>query len=237
MKGWRRVPPSPQNRGIMHQGLTSTTVSFVLLFAACASGPSQDDAPEQVEEMVSWIERVHVEADRARIAIGESFERLNTLAAGKFGKEPAAMAYAKFVQSIDAADQQAKRFRDVVGPMQDSARPVFDRWQKSIATIVSDRLRQRSELRYAVAKERYDAIATVAVPAQEQFQGYVKALRDHAAFLANDLNAGAIDDIQDEVKLVARTARELDRSMESCLAAARAYVEQSALPSTPPAAR
>ena len=118
---------------------------------------------------------------------------------------------------------------------QESAKPVFERWQKSLATITSDRLRQRSELRYAVAKERYDAIAAVAVPAQEQFDGYVKALRDHAAFLANDLNAGAIDDIQDEVKVVARTARDLDHSMESCLAAARAYVEQSALPSAAPA--
>ncbi|MBL8747802.1 MAG: DUF2959 family protein [Planctomycetes bacterium] len=219
----------------MHQGHTTATSMLLLFCAACASGPGQDDAPIQVEEMVTWIERVHVEADRGRIAIGESFERLNTLAAGKFGKEPAAMAYAKFVQSIDAADQQAKRFRDVVKPMQDSAKPVFERWHKSLATIGNDRLRQRSELRYAVAKERYDAIAKVAVPSVEQFEGYVKALRDHAAFLANDLNAGAIDDIQDEVKVVARTARELDHNMESCLAAARAYVEQSALPSAPPA--
>ena len=219
----------------MHQRSGLRFPLLTLLFAACASGPSQDESPIQVEEMVSWIERVHVESDRARLAIGESFERLNTLAAGKFGKEPAAMAYAKFVQSIDIADQQARRFREVVGPMQESAKPVFERWQKSLATITSDRLRQRSELRYAVAKERYDAIAAVAVPAQEQFDGYVKALRDHAAFLANDLNAGAIDDIQDEVKVVARTARDLDHSMESCLAAARAYVEQSALPSAAPA--
>jgi hypothetical protein len=221
--------------GPMHMRLPSRTTLFALLLASCASGPTQDDAPIQVEEMVSWIERVHVEADRARLTIGESFERLNALAAGKFGKESAAASFAKFVQSVDVADQQARRFRDVVGPMQDSARPVFDRWQKSLATISSERMRQRSELRYSVAKERYDAIAKVAVPAQEEFDKYVKALRDHAAFLANDLNAGAIDDIQDEVKLVARTARELDHSMESCLAAARAYVEQSTLPSAPPA--
>jgi len=210
---------------------------FSVILASCASGPSQDDAPVQVEEMVSWIERVHVEADRARMSIGESFERLNTLAAGKFGKEPAAQAYAKFVQSIDIADQQCKRFREVVGPMQAAAKPVFEHWQKSLTTIGNERLRKRSELRYAVAKERYDAIASVAVPAQQQFDGYVKALRDHAAFLANDLNSGAIEDIQEEVKIVAKTARELDRSMESCLAAARAYVEESALPSAPPAAR
>lgn len=183
--------------------------------------------------MVTWIERVHVEAERARQSITDSFERLNVLAAGRFGKEPAAVAYAKFVQSIDGAEQQARRFREVVGPMLATAQPVFAQWQKDVQTIGNDRMRARSELRYSVAKERYDAITKVAVPAQEQFEGYVKALRDHAAFLAHDLNAGALDDIQDEVKAVARTARELDRSMESCQAAARAYVEESALPAAP----
>ena len=57
--------------------------------------------------------------------------------------------------------------------------------------------------------------------------------RDHAAFLAHDLNATALDEIQAEVKTVAKTARELDRNMETCQAAARAFVEQSALPAAP----
>ena len=114
-----------------------------------------------------------------------------------------------------------------------AAQPVFTQRQQELSGISSERMRARGEMRFSVAKERYDAIATVAVPAQDQFDQYVKALRDHAAFLAHDLNAGAIDDIQDEVKMVARTARELDREMESCQAAALAYVEQSALPAAP----
>lgn len=218
----------------MQQG-SATRVSslFLLALGACASGGSRESAPVQVDAMVTWIERVHVESERARQTIGESFERLNTLAAGRFTKEPAAVAYARFVQSIDAAEQQARRFREVVTPMLESAQPVFAQWQADLRTITNERMRQRSELRYAVTKERYDAIASVAVPAQQQFEAYVKALRDHASFLAHDLNAGALDDIQDEVKLVARSAQELDRNMESCQAAARAYVEQSSLPAAP----
>lgn len=217
----------------MHQGIATKASLSLLLLAACASGPTSDDSPVQVEAMVGWIERVHVEADRSRLAISDSFERLNQLAAGQFGKESAATAYARFVQATDVAAQQAQRFREVVGPMQESAQPVFENWRKALETITSDRLRQRSELRFAVSKERYDAITAVAVPAQQRFDEFVKALRDHAAFLAHDLNVGAIDDIQDEVKLVATTARELDRELESTLQAARAYVEQSALPATP----
>jgi hypothetical protein len=71
------------------------------------------------------------------------------------------------------------------------------------------------------------------VPAQDRFDKYVKDLRDHATFLAHDLNAGALDDIQDEVKRVATDARQLDRDMETCEGAARAYLEESGLPAAP----
>ena len=218
----------------MHHRPTSSSLSLLLLLglSSCASSGQADD-PERVNEMNTWIERVHVEAERSRQAIGDSFERLNVLAAGRFDKEPAAVVYARFVQSIDSAEQQCKRFREVVGPMVETAKPVFTRWQKDMQTISSERMRQRSEMRFAVAKERYDAITAVAGPAPDQFDGYVKALRDHAAFLAHDLNPGSLTDIQDEVKLVARNARELDRNMESCQAAARAYIEESSLPAVP----
>ncbi len=208
---------------------------FGLVAAACASSSSQERAPEQVDAMVSWIERVHVEADRSKLALADSFERLNTLAAGKFNKESVVTAFARFVQSIDVAEQQSKRFGETVGPMQESARPVFEQWQTEVATITSERMRTLSQTRLAVARERYEAIVAAAVPAQQQMEAYVKALRDHAAFLAHDLNPSALDAIQGEVKVLAKTAKTLDRGLENCLVAARAYVEQSALPATPPA--
>ena len=209
------------------------TSSLLALFAACASGPSREAAPVQVDAMVTWIERVHIEAERSQLAIAQSFDRLNVIAAGRFDKEPAAQAYAKFVQSTDEAANQAQRFREVVGPMVETAQPVFVQWQKDLQTITNEKLRQRGEMRYAVAKQRYDAITKVAVPAQQQLDGYVKELRDHAAFLAHDLNASAIQDIQDGVKTVAKSVLALDRDLKSCMAAARAYVDESALPAAP----
>ncbi len=222
----------------MHpRNLLRPSFAALAVLAACASGSNRESAPVQVDEMVTWIERVHIEAERSRDAVADAFERLNVLAAGRFDKDPAPVLFARFVQSIDVAEQQAKRFREVVGPMLTSAKPVFQQWQQDVATISSDRLRQRSEMRYQVAKERYDAIEQSAVPSQDMFDGFVRALRDHATFLAHDLNAGALDDIQEEVKSVAQTALQLDHNMESTMAAARAYVEQSALPAAPAGSR
>lgn len=220
---------------MQHLRTYRTPFLAAVLLAACASGGARESAPVQVDELNSWIERVHVEAERARDAVADSFERLNQLAAGRFQRDSAPEVFARFVQGIDAAEQQAKRFREVVGPMVTAAKPVFEQWQTDVQTIENQRLRQRSELRFAVAKERYEAIRQAAVPAQDQLDAFVRALRDHAAFLAHDLNAGAIDDIQGEVKLVAQTALDLDHKMESAMAAARAYVEQASTPATAPA--
>ncbi|MFK7739035.1 MAG: DUF2959 family protein [Planctomycetota bacterium] len=208
--------------------------SFVCaLFAGCASDNGQG-APMQVDQMMTWIERVHIDAERSRESVADSFERLNLLAAGRFDKDPAAVVYARFVQSIDVAEQEAARFRESVGPMLSAAKPVFERWREDVQKITSERMRQRSELRFQVAKERYDAIEKVAIPAQDQLDKFVASLRDHALFLGNDLNAGALDEIQQEVRVVAKTALELDEKLESTMAAARAYVEQSSLPAASP---
>ena len=211
-------------------------LSFIALslLAACASGSDRQHDPAKVDELITSVEQVHVEAERARDTLAASFERLNALATGRFGADSAPVVFARFVQSIDAAEQQAARFRENVAPMLAAGEPVFSSWREDIATISSERLRQRSELRYAVAKERYDAVTTTAVQARDRFDAYVAALRDHATFLAHDLNPSAIDEIQDEVKMVAQTAKQLDHELETTMAAAHAYVDGSSLPAAAP---
>jgi hypothetical protein len=213
----------------------TSTLSSLLLLTACASGPAGKSLT-QVGDMNVSIERMHAEAEQARKAVAQAFQKLDALASGKFEGASAATAFVSFVQSIDAAEQQARRFRDVVGPMVDASKPVFRDWQDSVASIDNERLRQRSEQRLGVAKERFAAITTAAAAAQDSLDSYVRALRDHAAFLANDLNAGAIGDIKDEVRLVGNAVKSLDRSMQTCQTAARAYVDQAAMPASPAAA-
>lgn len=219
---------------MQHRNLLRPSIALFALLAGCATGNDRQTAPIKVDELMTRVERVHIEAERARDSISDAFDRLNVLAAGRFDEDPAAVMYARFVQSIDVADEQAKRFQEAVGPMLESAEPVFENWKADIAMIQSERLRQRGEVRFQIAKERYDAIAKVAVPAREQLMAFVAALRDHALFLGHDLNASAIDDIQEEVKAVAQTALELDRNLETTMSSTRAYAEQSSLPVAAP---
>lgn len=210
---------------------TSVLVLLALTAAGCfSSGSRLEGAPVRVDNLVTWIEKVHIEADRARAAIADGYQRLQQLAAGSYTHGDVAQAYAEYVQTIDVAEQQAQRFHEVVEPMESAAAPVFEQWAADVATIGNQRLRSRSQLRMTVTKERYEALLTSANEARGQLDAFVQSLRDHATFLAHDLNPSALDEIQEDVRMVQSSAEKLDQELDRTLAAARAYVDNSALP-------
>lgn len=203
------------------------------LFAACSS-TSQLAGTAKSQELVDWVERVHTEAERSRLNLADAFDRMQNLAKSDFAGNTVMQAYARFVQAIDAAEQQALRFRNNVEPMQNTAAPVFEQWTKDNTTIQGDGLRKRGELRISVSRARYDAIVKAAVPAMTEFDTFVRTLRDQATFLAHDLNASALDDLRAEIATATATAKQLDHDLEVCIGAAAAFVENAAAPAAPP---
>jgi Protein of unknown function (DUF2959) len=212
--------------------LHGALVSLPLLLGACASGPDQQAAPGQVESLVTWVEKVHVEAEVARDKMAEALTRLQTLAASDFRKEPVVNVYAHLVQGIDASEQQGARLKNTVAPMKAASLPVFTQWEKDVTQITAEQLRQKSQMRLALAKERYQAIVAAADPALADLETFNRAMRDQALFLGHDLNPSSLGEIQNEVKALSKTAHELDRKLDMTLVAARAYVEFAALPTS-----
>lgn len=195
------------------------------------SGSRLEGAPVRAENLATWIEKVHIEANRSRDAISDGFERLHALTSGDYPQGDVAMAYAQLVQRIDVAEQQSQRFNEVVEPMASAAEPVFEQWQRDVTTIADERLRTRGQLRMTVAKERFDALLTSANDSREQLSAFVQSLRDHAKFLAHDLNPSALDEIQEDVKRVRVAAEKLDQELDRTLAASRAYIDRGTAPS------
>jgi hypothetical protein len=215
---------------VSHRGFAA--FSFVLV-GACASGP--DSAPARVDEFNTWVERVQVESELARVRVAEAAVQLQTLSTNDHGGDGAIAVYGRFVQAVDAAEAQAKQLASVLTPMKSVGEKVFVRWEKDVAAIAGERLRERSQARLELARERYDAVLTAAEPALLEFVRMNRTMRDIALFLASDLNVGALAAIHDDVRDVLANAERLDLSFEQSLLAARAYVESAALPAEPPA--
>ncbi|MEM7200615.1 MAG: DUF2959 family protein [Planctomycetota bacterium] len=206
----------------------------LLGMAACAS--STPNPLAKVDDLVGWIERVHVEAELARQAAGTAVEKLQILTSPEFRGDPL-VAYAEFTAAIDHSEQQAEALTASIEPMKAAAGPVFDKWAATLANFSNEQLRARSESRFMFTRESYEAVVAAVEPARDAYVQLNTTLRDHALFLGFDFNASALGALQEDVAVLNHSASELDRWLDQSMVAARAYIESAALPMRVEAAR
>ena len=207
-------------------------IAFVLPGAAltsCGLFSSDTAGPAQVDDLVGWVERVYVESELSKDNVQVSVTKLQAIVSAEFGAN-AVQAYTEFVESVDRAEQQADKLRDTIGPMKSAAEPVFEKWEEDLEQFSSPAMRERSFARMTATRERYEQIVAAVEPAQVAYDELVAGLRDHALFLGNDFNPGALSAVQEDVRRLSALAAEIDGRFDAALMAARAYVDSSALP-------
>jgi len=198
---------------------------------------SSDDGPlARVDELISCVERVHVDADVGRDRAAKALAALQAMAAPDF-RGDAVLAHAELQRAIELAQKHAKDLRYSVDRMKRAAEPVFHRWNKDLAAMQNPELKQRGEARLKETRQRYDAIVAAVDPTLAAFDALNRSLQDHALFLAHDFNAASVAAIADQVRKLENDGRELHSGFDRCMAATRAYVDHAALPMRVEAAR
>ncbi|MDH3590657.1 MAG: DUF2959 domain-containing protein [Planctomycetota bacterium] len=190
---------------------------------------SNNDGPAQVNSLVGSIERVYVDAELSRERVKIALQALQAIADADFN-EDAVTSYTLFVTAIEESEKQADRLRDAVEPMKKSAGPVFAQWEDDLGQFTSESMKQRSQARLDATRARYDAIVAAVDPAQEQYDAFNQALRDHALFLANDFNPSALKEIRAGVVELTDQATGMDAGFDTTMLASRSYVQSAALP-------
>lgn len=179
-----------------------------------------------MNDLVGAVERISVDAERAKERANAAYEALRTIAATDFRGDPT-RAFAEFVEAIERWGKQAMRLRDAIDPMKEEAQELFERWEKDLEAFASESLRARRRERLAATRECYGAVVAAVEPPQAVYDRFHKTLRDHAPFLSHDFNPAALAALRQDVK---GTAREPRTALDGGMAAARAYVESAALP-------
>lgn len=199
----------------------------------CGLFSGEDQATiNKVDDLVSRIERVHVETEVSKDVVRETVSSLQVLSSHDFGGN-GATAYLEFMSAIKRSERQAARLRSTVAPMKEASDPVFQQWANDLAGFSSPRMRHLSEQRLATTRERYNSIVASVDPAQSAYEVFNQGLRDIALFLGHDFNPVAVAEIEQDIHAVANLAAELDGRFDTCLMAARTYLDSSAMPAAP----
>jgi hypothetical protein len=212
------------------QNLASTTAALALLtgLTACQSGSKYSESLQQADDIVTRIERVHVECELSKDRAREAAEWLRAIVSGDFEGD-ALTAYNGFVEAVDASEKQSETLNKAVSPMERAAEPYFDDWSNDLNAFTSPKLRRRSQVKLNRARHRYEEIAMAVEPTQASYEAYNHVLKDIALFLSHDLNAAG--ELKRDVRSVMKLVDELNEGFDETLEAAQTYVQNSALPS------
>ncbi len=193
------------------------------MFSKPASGP------EQIENLVGWIERVHVDSELAKERALTAVDALQSIMRAKYEGDALA-AYDELVATVGQSERQSTELTNSVEPMIAASEPVFDQWETDLDAFNSEGMRERSEARMNATRARYETIIASVQPAREQLTALNQGLRDHVVFLANDFNPDAVAAIRDEASRLVTLSLDLEKNLNLCLAASRAYIDNASLP-------
>jgi len=190
--------------------------------------------PADVDDLVASVEKVDKELDASKASMLSAIQGLQSITAPDFQGD-AVKSYKQLVKVVDASEDQADELRDSIEKMQAAAVPVFDQWTKDLEAYSNPEMRQRSQVRLAAARERYDAVLAAVEPVLVEYESINESLRDHVLFLKHDMNPAALATIQDDVRRVAKDAASLDGRFNNSRAAAQAYIESTRQSTAAPA--
>jgi len=205
------------------RGLSALALAAGL--GACAT-TSQSASIVRVDDLVTRIEAVHLEAELAKETVYTMLLALRPVIVPTQG-DPRAQ-FDTFLGALDASEQRAEKFERMLAPMEQSARQVFSRWEQDLRAIESDSMRELSRTRMQDTRVLYDNVLRTTKSSDKRLRELNCGLRDLALFLGHDFNAGSIASIEGEAYSLRDLAKQLGQDLDRCMQAAEAYVNRAA---------
>lgn len=205
------------------------SLPLVVALSACAAFSSKkSEGLSRVDQLLAQVECVQAESETCKARTGEALDALEALVDSDFSGDPVA-AYEQVTTSIDGSKAQGRKLASSVDSMKSLADDVFEDWTKSLESMTSPKLRERSQGRLDATRARYQAVLESVAAAQTAHEAFHAELDDHALFLEHDLNAESVKSIAGDVEDLDGRKEELDGSFDHCIAVAAKYVEHARL--------
>jgi len=209
-------------------------ISLVLAAAALSScgtlatlGIKQSGGLEQVDKLLSHVERVQVESAVSKQRAKEALEQLRSMIAPEF-RGDAAEAHEALVTAVDESVDQAEELQDSVRPLEKRGKKVFAEWTENLEDFGNIAMRQRSQERLEETRGHHDAVIKACMSAQLAYDGFNGDLADHALFLEHDFNAASVAVVSQEFDGLKSRGKELARRLDAVALACEEFIRFSA---------
>lgn len=227
-----------------HLSASLLAVPVLIACASCAgvknllsTSNSGEATFVQVDDLMSRIERIHVDCELARQNIAASTDALRVMVDPEFRGDPQ-LAHGDLVAALELSERQAEDLQSDYNRMTASAKRVFAQWEKNLQEFSSDSMREHSAVRMEATRARYETVLATVGPAMELYRGFNATLRDHTLYLGTDFNDESVVLVEREIRVLFREAEALRADFIHCLEACQNYVRKATVRNqTAPAGR
>jgi len=197
----------------------------VVLVVAVCSLLVFTTADAQSKKSAKQTESLEKAGDSAKEAVKDVLKDLRDLLAGynsiiNGDAKDTQSAYKKLVNNLKGTEKSIDGAKKQLAGLNKEADKFFKDWEKDLASISSDSVREKSANRMEVAKTRYAAIGETLTKAREELAPVVQNLNDQILYLGRDLSPEAVADLQDEAEALNQQATEVTAKVKEMLQSA-----------------
>lgn len=201
---------------------------LVFCAPACMFTSSSVSSLEDIDTLLTKVERVFVDAELTQERVHEAMDALHFMTDPRF-RGDAVDSYEKLQVANKRSSKQGDELRRSVKRMRSVADEVFEAWAEDLGSYSNGSMRRRSHQRLEDTRRRYQEVLMSVQPALALTDAVNSGLEDHETFLGNDFNASAVSDLQDSIDALDVMVVELDEGLMATLHACQAYVGEGAL--------
>ena len=180
-------------------------LALALLSLACAS----------TDKGSATSNNITTAANEIQVGIGELDATMAALTS--LVNQPAAdlePQFKAFSQNLDKLDKTAGRVRAAAAKMEENGKAYFAEWDKQIAAMQNEDIRERSTERREKVEEALADIKEDYSDARDNFQPLMNDLKDIRTALEADLTMDGIDSIKKTVKKASSNAEDVKEPLQ-----------------------
>ncbi len=210
--------------------LGSNAFLTLVALAGC-QGTGSTEGQKQLDQLNSQLETFTKTLQDSKEAVQTTITEHDAVVTNQDGDLPG--HYKKFADGIKRCETQQKKMQEDLEKIQATAAPYFAKWKQDLATITDEDLRERSEERMESVQKRLGEMREQAEKAKSAYTPLLATLKDHAAYLSNDLNADSASSLAKDSSKLKENATDLYAVMDHAIEKTTEYRQAIAMRSEP----
>ena len=199
---------------------------LIFLLTGCASMQYAALEKVGVQKRDILVDRIE-ETQSAQEQIKQRFNSAYELFASLVDVDVAELesAYKKLSSAVERSEKSTEALSSRIAKVESVAEDLFDEWQRELDLYSNQNLRAASEKNLNQTRRQYKNLMARMYRAEDSVQPVLFKLQDNVLYLKHNLNARAVNALDNEVDVVQIEVRRLIEEMEAAISESDTFLQ------------